>query len=110
MPVVTCKHSNNSSSLLLKQDAYLTTDLISTSQISDNGVIKGIWDLVCVVFLRQVNQLVGVWRWKRRLELSLHPAAGFHCRTYCSTTAPAGTQLLLTVLTTCCTQAVKSSM
>ncbi|XP_044209751.1 NLR family member X1 isoform X1 [Thunnus albacares] len=36
---------------------------------------------------RQLSQLVGVWRWKRRLEVSLHPAAGFHCRTFCSNTS-----------------------
>ncbi|KAM7413780.1 hypothetical protein PAMA_020918 [Pampus argenteus] len=36
---------------------------------------------------RQLSQMVGVWRCKRRLEVSLNPVAGFHCRTFCSTTS-----------------------
>lgn len=35
---------------------------------------------------RQLSQLLGAWRWKRRVEVSLYPATGFHCRTFCSTT------------------------
>ncbi|XP_033487295.2 NLR family member X1 isoform X2 [Epinephelus lanceolatus] len=36
---------------------------------------------------RQLSQLLGAWRWKRRVEVSLYPASGFHCRTFCSTTS-----------------------
>uniref|UniRef100_A0AAQ6IM54 NACHT domain-containing protein n=1 Tax=Anabas testudineus TaxID=64144 RepID=A0AAQ6IM54_ANATE len=35
---------------------------------------------------RQLSQLLSVWRWKRRVDVSLYPAAGFHFRTFCSTT------------------------
>ncbi|XP_035535427.1 NLR family member X1 [Morone saxatilis] len=36
---------------------------------------------------RQLSQLLRVWRWRRREEVSLYPAPGFHCSTYCSTTS-----------------------
>ncbi|XP_078101929.1 NLR family member X1 isoform X1 [Sander vitreus] len=37
---------------------------------------------------RQLSQLRGAWRWRwRRVEVSLYPATGFHCRTFCSTTS-----------------------
>ncbi|CAK6976710.1 NLR family member X1 isoform X2 [Scomber scombrus] len=35
------------------------------------------------------RQLTAVWRWKRRLEVSLDPATCFHCRTFCSTASEA---------------------
>ncbi|XP_053177161.1 NLR family member X1 isoform X2 [Scomber japonicus] len=35
------------------------------------------------------RQLTAVWRWKRKLEVSLHPATCFHCRTFCSTASEA---------------------
>ncbi|XP_042342227.1 NLR family member X1 isoform X2 [Plectropomus leopardus] len=36
---------------------------------------------------RRLSQLLGAWRWKRRLKVSLNPATGFYCRTFCSSTA-----------------------
>ncbi|XP_068558806.1 NLR family member X1 isoform X2 [Cebidichthys violaceus] len=36
---------------------------------------------------RQLSQLLGAWRRKRRVEVPLYTAAGFHCRTFCSTTS-----------------------
>ncbi|KAK9520421.1 hypothetical protein VZT92_020307 [Zoarces viviparus] len=36
---------------------------------------------------RQLSQLLGAWRRKRRVEVSLYTATGFHCRTFCSTTS-----------------------
>ncbi|XP_054458377.1 NLR family member X1 [Anoplopoma fimbria] len=36
---------------------------------------------------RQLSQLLGAWRRRRRVEDSLYAAAGFHCRTFCSTTS-----------------------
>ncbi|XP_032362598.1 NLR family member X1 isoform X2 [Etheostoma spectabile] len=35
---------------------------------------------------RRLSQLRGAWRW-RRVEVSLYPATGFHCRTFCSATS-----------------------
>ncbi|XP_075938918.1 NLR family member X1 isoform X2 [Anarhichas minor] len=35
---------------------------------------------------RQLSQLLGAWRRKRRVKVSLYTATGFHCRTFCSTT------------------------
>ncbi|XP_041666071.1 NLR family member X1 [Cheilinus undulatus] len=39
---------------------------------------------------RQLSQLLAVWRLKNRLEVSLCPAAAFHCRTVCSTSSEPG--------------------
>ncbi|XP_029922118.1 NLR family member X1 [Myripristis murdjan] len=36
---------------------------------------------------RQLSQLGGAWRWKRRVMFSLYPASGFLCRTFCSSTS-----------------------
>ncbi|XP_031694584.1 NLR family member X1 isoform X2 [Anarrhichthys ocellatus] len=36
---------------------------------------------------RQLSQLLGAWRRKRRVEVSLYTATGFHYRTFCSTTS-----------------------
>ncbi|XP_069390167.1 NLR family member X1 isoform X2 [Paralichthys olivaceus] len=36
---------------------------------------------------RQLSQLVAVWRWRRRVDLSLCPVPMFHFRTFCSTTS-----------------------
>uniref|UniRef100_UPI0037E8E46F NLR family member X1 isoform X2 n=1 Tax=Semicossyphus pulcher TaxID=241346 RepID=UPI0037E8E46F len=36
---------------------------------------------------RQLSQLLAAWRLKNRVEVSLCPAAGFHCRTLCSTSS-----------------------
>ncbi|XP_033953423.1 NLR family member X1 isoform X1 [Pseudochaenichthys georgianus] len=33
---------------------------------------------------RQLSQLLGAWRWKRRAEYSLYSATGIHCRSFCS--------------------------
>ncbi|KAF7658425.1 hypothetical protein LDENG_00013100 [Lucifuga dentata] len=33
---------------------------------------------------RQLCQLMEVWRWRKRVEVCLHAAAGFRCRTFCS--------------------------
>ncbi|XP_071757418.1 NLR family member X1 [Centroberyx gerrardi] len=37
---------------------------------------------------RQLSQLSGVWRWRRRVMFSLYPTSGSHCRTLCS--SPSG--------------------
>ncbi|XP_035010258.1 NLR family member X1 isoform X1 [Hippoglossus stenolepis] len=36
---------------------------------------------------RQLSQLLAVWSWRRRLDVSLYQAPGFHFRTFCSTTS-----------------------
>nr|XP_020474741.1 NLR family member X1 [Monopterus albus] len=35
---------------------------------------------------RQLSQLQAVWTWTMRADVSLYPATGFHCRTFCSST------------------------
>uniref|UniRef100_A0A8C2WM64 NLR family member X1 n=1 Tax=Cyclopterus lumpus TaxID=8103 RepID=A0A8C2WM64_CYCLU len=40
----------------------------------------------------QLSQLLGAWRRKRRVEVSLYTASGFHCRTFCSSSSEPGTQ------------------
>ncbi|XP_060902180.1 NLR family member X1 isoform X2 [Labrus mixtus] len=39
---------------------------------------------------RQLSQLLAVWRLKSRVEVSLWPAAAYHCRTLCCTTTQPG--------------------
>ncbi|XP_070684677.1 NLR family member X1 [Pempheris klunzingeri] len=34
---------------------------------------------------RQPSQMLRLWRWKMKAEVSLYPATGFHCRAFCST-------------------------
>ncbi|XP_041796033.1 NLR family member X1 isoform X2 [Chelmon rostratus] len=36
---------------------------------------------------RQLSRLLGVWRWRRTVEVTLYRVTGFHCSTFCSTTA-----------------------
>lgn len=76
------------------------TDL-SASEFADWWWRSAKWRRRSSLFFRRLSQLLTVWSWKRRLELSLCPAVGLHFRTFCSSVPETGARSQLITLTAC---------